>query len=108
LRALRRQDVAALAVRVQHEREIRRAVRIVLEPLDATLDAVLVALEVDDAVVPLVTAALVPRRDAALIVAAAAFAERLQQRLERIAFVQSVPDDADNEPLTGGCWFELT
>src|SRR5262245_14370427 len=100
LRALRREDVAALAVRVQHEREIRRAVRIVLEALDLAGDAVLVALEVDDAVVPLVTAALVPRRDAALVVAAAALAERLEQRLVRLAFVQPFFDDADDEPLS--------
>jgi hypothetical protein len=55
-----------------------------------------------------VTAALVPRRDAALVVAAARLAERLQQRLVGIAFVQPVPDDADNEPLAGRCWFEFT
>src|SRR5688572_24500886 len=107
LRALRRQDVAALAVRVEHERQVRRAVRIVLEPLDLARDAVLVALEIDDAVIALVPAALVPRRDAALIVAAAALAERLEQRLVRIALVQSLLDDADDEPLTRRCWFEL-
>src|SRR5688572_12195958 len=95
LGALRREDVAALAVRVQHEREIRRAVRIVFEPLDLAGDAVLVALEVDDTVVPLVPAALVPGRDATLVVAAAALAERLEQRLVRLAFVQAFLDDAN-------------
>src|SRR5688572_24653513 len=40
--ALRREDVAAIAIRVQHEREVGRAVRIVFEPLDLARDAVLV------------------------------------------------------------------
>jgi hypothetical protein len=47
------------------------------------------------------------RRDAALVVAATALAERLDQRLVGIALVQSFLDDADNESLTRRCWFEL-
>ena len=62
--ALRREDVAALAVGVQHQREVRGAVRVVLEPLDLARDAVLVAQEVDDAITVPVAAALVARRDA--------------------------------------------
>jgi hypothetical protein len=86
---------------------VRRAVRIVLEPLDLARNAVLVPLEVDDAVIALVPAALVPRRDAALVVAAAALLVRLEQRLVRIALVQRGVDDADDEPLSRRCWFEL-
>jgi hypothetical protein len=59
--AARRDDVAALAVGVAQQREVRAAVRVVLEPLDLRRDAVLVAAEVDDPVVVLVPAALVPR-----------------------------------------------
>jgi hypothetical protein len=50
---------------------------------------------------------LVPRRDAALVVAPAALVERLEQRLEWSALVQPLFDDADDEPLTGRRWFEL-
>src|ERR1700722_12168034 len=46
LDALGREDVAALAVRVLDECEVRGAVRIVLEPLDDARNAVLAALEV--------------------------------------------------------------
>src|SRR5262249_25275766 len=50
LHALRRKDVATLAIGVLHERDVASAIRIVLEALDDTGDAVLVALEVDEAV----------------------------------------------------------
>ena len=72
--ALGRDDVAALAVGVQQQREVRAAVRVVFEALDLGLDAVLVAAEIDHAVVLLVAAALVPHGDAAVVVAAAAAA----------------------------------
>ena len=65
-----RDDVAALAVRVAQQREMRAAVRVVFEPLDLRGDAVLVAAEIDHAIVLLVSAALVPRRDMAVVVAA--------------------------------------
>ena len=68
--AFRRNDVAPLAVGVQQQREVRAAVRVVLDPLDLRRDAVLVAAEIDDPVVLLVAAALVPHRDAARVVAA--------------------------------------
>ena len=63
--ALGRDDVAALAVGVAQQREVRAAVRVVLEALDLGRDAVLVAPEIDDAVVLLVAAALVARGDVA-------------------------------------------
>src|SRR5688572_1786298 len=105
---LRREDVAPLAVGIKHERKMRRAVRVVFEPLDAARHAVLVALEIDHAVIALVTAALMASRDTALVVATTALAERLEQRFVRIALVQPLLDDADNEALTRRCWFELT
>jgi hypothetical protein len=48
-----REDVAALAVGVLDQRDVAGAVRIVLDALDHALDAVLVATEVDDAVLVL-------------------------------------------------------
>ena len=70
--ALGRDDVAALAVGVAEQRDVGAAVRVVLEPLDLGRNAVLVALEVDQAVVLLVAAALMARGDAAVVVAAGA------------------------------------
>src|ERR1700722_14643484 len=57
LDALRRENVAALAVLIQDQRQMRRAVRIVLETLDDAGNAVLVAFEIDQAVALLVSAA---------------------------------------------------
>src|SRR5882724_10813920 len=71
LDALRRQDVAALAVLVQHQREVRRAVRIVFQAFDDTGNPVLVTLEIHQPVALLVTAADVPRRLPAGVVAGA-------------------------------------
>ena len=55
--ALRRQDVGLLAVLVPDQRDERGAVGIVLDPLDRRRDVELAALEVDDAIASLVTAA---------------------------------------------------
>ena len=57
LQALGGDDVAALAVGIAQQRDVRGAVRVVFDPLDARRNAFLVALEVDDAVVLLVTTA---------------------------------------------------
>ena len=65
LQADRLQDVALLAVGVGQQRDARRAVRVVLDRRDLRRDVALVALEVDDAVDPLVAAAAPPRRELA-------------------------------------------
>ena len=80
LQALRREDIALLAVGVVQQSDARRAVRVVLDVRDLGRHAVLVALEIDDTIAPLVTAALMPRRDAAVAVAAAVLLERRHQR----------------------------
>jgi hypothetical protein len=64
------------------------AVRIVLDALDHALDAVLVATEIDDAVLVDVPAALVARGDAAHVVAAGVTLLLGGQRLERTTFPQ--------------------
>ena len=85
LQAERLQDVALLAVGVGQQRDARRAVRVVLDRRHRCRDVALVALEVDDAVVALVAAAAPPRRQLAVVVAAARLAQRLGQRLVRLA-----------------------
>src|SRR5579864_3108045 len=76
-----REDVALRAVGVVEQRDARRPVGVVLDGGDLRRHAVLLALEVDDAVAALVTAALVTRRDAAVVVAAALLRHRLEQAL---------------------------
>src|SRR5207247_307228 len=67
---VRRDDVALLAVAIDDEREARRAIGVVFDRRHLRGDAVFVALEVDHAVVALLPAAAMARRDAALSVAA--------------------------------------
>ena len=66
----RSQDVAFFTVFVEQQRDARGAVRIVLDCGNLGGHAVLVALEVDDAVLALGAAALMPDGDAAGEVAA--------------------------------------
>jgi hypothetical protein len=101
LQALRRDDVAALAVDVAQQRDVRGAVRIVFDALDAGRDAFLVALEVDDAVVLLVATTDVTGGDAAVVVAAAGLALLLDQRRVRRALVQVRRHHADHRAAAG-------
>src|SRR5690606_15573634 len=71
LELLGSEDVALGAVDEVQERDARRAVRVVLDVRDLRVHAVLVvATEVDDAILALVAATDVAGRDAALVVAA--------------------------------------
>jgi hypothetical protein len=101
LQALRRDDVAALAVGVAQQRDVRSAVRIVFDALDAGGDAFLVALEVDDAVMLLVATTDVTGGDAAVVVAAAAVALLLDERRVRRALVQARRHHADHRAAAG-------
>src|SRR5690606_814895 len=87
---------------VAQQRDVRGAVRIVLDALDAGGDAFLVALEVDQAVVLLVAAADVAGGDAAVVVATAALALLLEQRGMRGALVQARRHHADRAAAAGG------
>ena len=81
LEAVGREDVALLAVGVVEERDARRAVGIVFDRGDRGRHADLVALEVDDAVALLVTAAAEAAGDAAVVVAAAGASAGASSRL---------------------------
>src|SRR5438128_4615750 len=98
-----RDDVTALAVGVQQQREVRAAVRIVFEPLDLGSNAVLVATEIDEAVMTLVPAALMPHRDAAEVVPAGAALLAFDELLERPALVQIAVDDLDQRAAARRC-----
>src|SRR6185369_14254822 len=102
------QDVALLAVLVLHQRDTRRAIRIVLDLANRGRLAEAVALEIDDAVLPLVTTTDATHRDVAVIVTPAALLDRLEQRLLRRAprDLRKIGDRA--EPAALGDWLELT
>ena len=96
LEAARGDDVAALAVGVDHQGDVGAAVRVVLDALDLRRNRVLVAHEIDDAIVVLVAATLVPRRDVAVVVAAGVLHLRLEQRRFGPALVQVRMRDLDD------------
>src|SRR5688572_9358496 len=79
---VRREDVALRAVDVVEQRDACSAVGVVLDVSDLGRHAVLVvATEVDHAVLALMATTDVTRRDAALVVAAAGLRQRTEQRL---------------------------
>src|SRR5829696_8921647 len=79
--AVRGEDVGLRAVHIVQQRDVRRAVRVVLDRGDAGGHAVLAPLEVDDAVQPLGAAAAMAGRLAAVGVAATALLQPFRQRL---------------------------
>src|SRR5262249_5418547 len=79
------EDVALLAVDVVQQRDARVAIGVVLDGGDLRRHAVLVATEVDDAVLALVRAAAVASRLAPVRVAAAALRVGLRERLLGLA-----------------------
>jgi hypothetical protein len=80
---------------------MRTAIRIVLKPLYNAWNAVLVALEINDAVTLFVTAALVPHRDATVVVTTTLGRLLLKKRTVRLTFVQTWRLDCDDE--TASC-----
>src|SRR5262245_8313912 len=83
--SLGRNDVALLAVEEVQQRDVGRAVRVVLDVRDLGVDAVLVVTtEVDHAVRTLVATSLVPGGDPAVRVATALAVQRTNQRLLRM------------------------
>src|SRR3954465_15354582 len=62
-----RDDVSLLAIEIRDQGNVCRAIRVILNLSDAAWYAFLIALEIDDTVKPLVTAASASHRDAAII-----------------------------------------
>ncbi len=91
--ALRGDDVGLLAVSVLDQCDEARPVGVVFQPLDLAGDVELAALEVDDAVRLLVTAAAETHGDAASVVAAALLGLADGQRLDRLAPVETAAID---------------
>src|SRR6267142_823452 len=93
------QDVALVAIRVVQQRQIRAAVRVVLDGRYFRGHSELVAPEVHLPVLLLVSAAAVPDHDFAVIVAAARALLRFQQRLFRLLLGDvALVHDGDEPP----------
>src|SRR4030065_222173 len=107
LDALGRDDVAAFAVLVQHQRDVGAAVRVVLETLDLAWNTVLVAQEIDYAIMTLVRTAAVTYANTAGVVAAVDLGLLFEQRRVRLAPVQIPVDHLDQRTAAVGCRFYL-
>src|SRR6266699_5554898 len=105
--ALGRDDIAALAIGVAKQREVRAPVRIVLEPLDLGRNTVLVAAKIDDAVMMFVAATLVAHRDVPVDIAAGLLRLLLDQAMVRPALVQIGIDQLDELAPAGRGGFDF-
>ena len=101
LHALRREDIAAFAVGVEQQGDMRRAVRIVFDALHPRRHAGLVPLEIDHAVKLLVAAALVPGGDAPAIVPSTVLGLGADQGGMRATLVQVGRYHLDDETASG-------
>src|SRR4051812_21048745 len=93
--ALRSDDVGLLTAVIGDERDERRAVRVIFQPLDGRGDVPGAALEVDVAILLLVAAGDPARGHMALVVAATGLALAFGQRLDGLALPQRRLVDQD-------------
>src|SRR5262249_30018419 len=100
--ALRRDDVAPLAVRVEQQRQMSRTIGIVFEPLDDGRNAVLVPPQVYDAIAALVAAAVMARGHTSVAVAPSGATLHVQQRSVGLALVQLGRDHLHDAATAGG------
>ena len=107
LQALGAEDVALFTVGVADEGDAGAAVGVVLDGFDDGGDAVLVTLEVDEAVEFLVAAADVAHGHFTLVVAAAAFADTVDKAFLRLGSGDVVVGDDQFVALAGGCRFNF-
>ena len=81
--ALRGKNISFLAIDIHQQGNVGRTVRVVLNGLDPGQDIDLVALEIDDPILALVSAADMTGGDPAIVVSAAAFGEADTETLFR-------------------------
>src|SRR5262249_38153504 len=102
LQPRRREDVPWLAIRILHQRDITVSIWIVLDRLNPPRHAILVPLEIDHALKPLVPAAADPRRGDPLVVPPARLRQRLQERFRwpppLVADLREVADTTETAP----------
>ncbi len=74
------ENVTLFAVEISDQSNMRRAIRIVFDLRDLSRNSDLVALEIDDPIMSLMTAAAATNRDTSVVVATGNSLLRLQQR----------------------------
>src|SRR5690625_481921 len=107
LKLVRRDDVSLFAVGIDKQRDPRRPVWIVLDCSNAGGNAVLVSLEVNDTVAPLVATTLMTHRNASIVVSPALTAHRRQQVLFELRLCNLRKVGLRPLPLAGSRRFEL-
>ena len=107
LEALGAEDVALLAVGIAHKGDARAAVGVILDGLHHGGDTILRALEVDEAIQFLVTAADIAHGHLTLVVTAAALADTVDKAFLRLGSGDVVIGDDQFVALTGGCRFDF-
>ena len=100
LDTLRGKDITALAISIKQQRQVRRAVRVVLDALDLRRNTGLVAPEIDDAITPFVATTAMTGGNTTGIVATAGSRLRTDQPRMRLPLVQIRSADADYEAAT--------
>ncbi|MCY1513544.1 hypothetical protein D9M68_480520 [compost metagenome] len=105
--AFRGDDVATLAVRVFQQSDVSSTVRIVFNALDDGRNAILVAAEVDQTIVLLVTTTDMTGGDTTVVVTAARLGFLLEQRCVGSAFVQLLIHHFHDKATTSGSRFAL-
>ncbi|MND92603.1 hypothetical protein D3C80_847670 [compost metagenome] len=101
--AFRGDDVATLTVCVAQQGDVSSTVRVVFDTLDSGWDAIfVVATEVDQTVMLLMTTTNVTSGDAAIVVTTTRLRFLLDQRCVRSAFVQLLVDHLDHETAASG------
>jgi hypothetical protein len=107
LHALGREDVATLAVAIKNQGDVGGAVRIVFDALHHARDAVLLATEIDDAVLLPRAAAVVTRGDAAKMIARTGAVLGDREGLIGASLVQVALADTHLEARAGRSGFEF-
>ena len=100
--SLGRNDVTALTVRVAQKRQVRATVGVILDALDLRDHSVFRPLEIDDAVVVLVSTTLVTGRDVSLAIATGVRLLLLGQRGNGPALPEMLVNNLDDTPPTSG------
>src|SRR5690606_12355811 len=105
--ATRSDNVATLTVGIAQQCDVRGTVGVVFQALDLGGNAVLVATEVHETVVLLVTAPTMAHSDVAVVVTAGTTRLLFQKRCVGLALVEVVGNHLDHAAATGRCRFDF-
>ena len=107
LEALGAENVTLLTVGIAYKCDTRTTVRVILNGLDNSWNAIFAAFEVDKTIQFLVATANVTHGHLTLVVTATAFADTIHEALFRLGSGNIVVCNNEFVALTGGCWFNF-